>query len=145
MNQQTFKNWNGDQLRRILTDARITIDYQHQEDIEYLRQMVSQNFLDPKQVSYNAEKSSMDIRKMHKRYINNTHTLLNMIHALIHTLTLLKDEMTPFNEWMWQQDDWQSDGVQKLHTLLKELEQHNCAVMLIGDTGAGKCKHFAYL
>lgn len=139
MNQQAFINWKGDRLRRVLSDARITIDHQRRKDIEYLRQMVSNNFFDAQQAGYNAEKSSVDIRMMHERYINNADTLLNMTHALIHTLRMLKDDLTQCHESMLRTDEWQSDCIETLHILLKELQQHDCAVMLIGDTGAGKC------
>ena len=138
MNQQAFMNWKGNRLRRVLSDTRITIDYQRQKDIVYLRQMVSNNFFDAQQVGYNAEQSSVDIRMMHQQHINNADTLLNMIHALIRTLRMLSDDLTQFNESMLQTDDWQSGYIQTLHALLTELQQHECSVMLIGDTGAGK-------
>lgn len=130
MENQSFSTWNGDELIDILINARIPFDSTRRTDTEYLREHVSQMFVDPNQSDYNPEHISMNVRLLHEQHrddVNKLHEILGSLMGAVEDLEI--------QEW----EHFVNGMKQELATLNNESRQHDCSLMFIGDTGAGKC------
>jgi hypothetical protein len=128
-----FENHDTAQLIQLFHEARLPWDYKRVGELEYLRKFASQNFfsIDERQAI-----SSAQIKREHEKYKQATMELLKTCPQL---LEILED----WCETHQKQESTITDKVKKdldtrYNDTIKKLNQQECAVMVFGDTGAGK-------
>ena len=128
-----FNNYDFGQLLQLISEARLIWDYQRSGDVEYLREFVSKNFYS---VDNNQNVSSIHIKREHDKYKEATSKLLEICPQMF---TILQDwckENEQYNSMIT--DEMKKDRDIRYHNTLIKMQQQECAVMVFGDTGAGK-------
>ena len=140
MENQPFSSWNREKLTRVLTDTRIPFDSARRQDIEYLRECVSQIFIETNQSKYNPETVSMNVQLLHEQHTDNANKLNEILGSLMDAVAGLRSRLEPYTTEIQDYENFDKEMNEQLAALGTELRQRDCSLMFIGETGAGKSK-----
>jgi hypothetical protein len=130
---EKFNKYDFAQLLQLISEAHLKWDYQRSGDVNYLREFASQHFFP---VGENEDISSIHIKREHEKYKQATSNLLEIFPELFINLKDWCAEHERSNSMIT--DEMKRDRDTRYNDAIQKLEQHECAVMVFGDTGAGK-------
>jgi transcriptional regulator with AAA-type ATPase domain len=130
-----FGNYKIGELLKLISKARLEWDYERGNDLEYLREFASNNFFPTGEYQ---KISSMQLKREHDNYKQAMTKLLDICPELFQIL----------NDWCKENEQHQSlitdemkkDRDKRYREAVTKLKQQECAVLVFGDTGAGKNK-----
>jgi hypothetical protein len=121
------------QLIQIISEARLTWDYQRSGDMEYLREFASKHFFP---IGEKEDISSVHIKREHDKYKQATSNLLEISPQLFAILNDWCTENEQYNSTIT--DEMKKDREMRYNNVIKKLQEQECAVMVFGDIGSGK-------
>jgi len=132
----SFIKWEQGRLLQLFFDSRLECDLETRcNDVDYLRDIASQYFVTTDNVMYQSA-CAMNIKRDHEIYKDLSQRLLGFCHKI-----------KEFSNSWWEQAEKFSvrktdaiiDDIEQLKKkVVPALNQQQCNIMVIGDTGAGE-------
>ncbi len=132
----SFIKWEQGRLLQLFFDSRLECDLETRcNDVDYLRDIASQYFVTTDNVMYQSA-CAMNIKRDHEIYKDLSQRLLGFCHKI--------KEFS--NSWWEQAENYKVrktdaiiDDIEQLKKkVVPALNQQQCHIMVIGDTGAGE-------
>jgi transcriptional regulator with PAS, ATPase and Fis domain len=128
-----FGRYSISELIQLISEACLKWNYTRSSDLQYLREFASQNFFP---IGEHQNISSVQLKCEHDKYRQAMTKLLDICPELFQIL----------NNWCKENeqrellitDEMKKDQQTRYQDITTKLKQQECAVMVFGDTGAGK-------
>jgi transcriptional regulator with AAA-type ATPase domain len=123
------------ELLQLISAARLEWEYTRSNELNYLREFASKNFFP---TGEHQKISSRQLKREHDKYKQAVTKLLDICPELFQIL----------NDWCKENerhqslitDEMKKDQNTRYQETVTKLKQQECAVLVFGDTGAGKNK-----